>query len=199
MLWSQSTTQDLTSSRTCGRSVSRRGKYECCQSCCVYLDSDTFFVQVLMLGRKPYGKVKGGQVVTLLAEGVRLPQPENCPPDLWDILMLCWEYEPTDRPTFAKIVTMLTGKATGGFSRGKSVRTKKTIVQDQKLYQQVPIAVALSLTVNAHVESMFRLTSKRLRFCARRSVKLSPTPSLLHRLRGHRGSFESIQSHLSSN
>lgn len=32
--------------------------------------------------------------------GYRLPQPENCPQDVHDLMMKCWEEERTERPSF---------------------------------------------------------------------------------------------------
>eukprot|EP00036_Acanthoecidae_sp_10tr_P007115 CAMPEP_0182928524 /NCGR_PEP_ID=MMETSP0105_2-20130417/15629_1 /TAXON_ID=81532 ORGANISM="Acanthoeca-like sp., Strain 10tr" /NCGR_SAMPLE_ID=MMETSP0105_2 /ASSEMBLY_ACC=CAM_ASM_000205 /LENGTH=737 /DNA_ID=CAMNT_0025066529 /DNA_START=20 /DNA_END=2233 /DNA_ORIENTATION=- len=98
--------------------------------------------EVLMFGRKPYGKANGMQVVALLAENVRLPQPELCPQPLWDIIAQCWEYEPEKRPTFTEIVRKMgpmMGKSAAPPARGKSIRTKKMIVQDQMIYGKVDV------------------------------------------------------------
>lgn len=85
----------------------------------------------------PYKGMSAAVIVHYIREGTRLPQPEDCPEELWDLLWSCWDAERTKRPNFAKIVTTLTGRPTEGLSRGKSVRTKKTIMRDQQLYQQV--------------------------------------------------------------
>ena len=33
-----------------------------------------------------------------------MPPPTNCPPPVYDVMEKCWEYEPSNRPTFAKLL-----------------------------------------------------------------------------------------------
>lgn len=91
-----------------------------------------------MYGRRPYANVNAHALFDLLKEGVRLKQPESCSDELWGILLSCWQEEPGNRPKFEMIVHMLTGKPRAkGFSRGKTIRSKNTIIQDQQMYQNV--------------------------------------------------------------
>lgn len=42
----------------------------------------------------------GYQVIQKLDQGYRIPQPENCPQELYNIMLQCWNVEPQERPTF---------------------------------------------------------------------------------------------------
>ncbi len=37
----------------------------------------------------------------------RLPRPEACPADFYELILRCWAHDPGDRPTFAQLVTLL--------------------------------------------------------------------------------------------
>lgn len=42
----------------------------------------------------------GHQVIQLLDNGYRLPQPEKCPAPLYEMMLQCWNVEADARPTF---------------------------------------------------------------------------------------------------
>jgi len=39
-------------------------------------------------------------LLNYLERGYRHPQPENCPRDMYEIMLTCWEKTPEERPTF---------------------------------------------------------------------------------------------------
>jgi hypothetical protein len=41
-------------------------------------------------------------------EGYRLPKPEICPPQIYDLIFQCWNENPKDRPTMKDIHDKLT-------------------------------------------------------------------------------------------
>ena len=44
------------------------------------------------------------EILPALRSGVRLPQPAECPiVEMHRIMLRCWEFEPSDRPTFAEL------------------------------------------------------------------------------------------------
>lgn len=52
-------------------------------------------------------------------EGERLPRPEDCPQDVYNVMLQCWAHKPEDRPTFVALRDFLVevgqqaGKGTG--------------------------------------------------------------------------------------
>ena len=63
--------------------------------------------EILMLGIKPFQGVKNSEVIGKLEQGQRLSVPPTCPPRLYSILTQCWAYEPSKRPTFQQLKTVL--------------------------------------------------------------------------------------------
>ena len=47
------------------------------------------------------------QVIGKLENGERLPLPPGCPPNLYSVMRQCWAYEPSKRPTFQDLKTIM--------------------------------------------------------------------------------------------
>lgn len=47
------------------------------------------------------------EVMSSVQRGYRMPQPDNCPKDFYDIMMSCWKNKPEDRPTFDYMQSVL--------------------------------------------------------------------------------------------
>ena len=54
-------------------------------------------------------KVKGmlAEVFLTYTEGERLPMPKDCPPEMWNLILSCWNEDPKTRPTFSELAEML--------------------------------------------------------------------------------------------
>lgn len=39
-------------------------------------------------------------VVRSLERSYRMPRPEGCPAELYEVMMMCWKEKPEERPTF---------------------------------------------------------------------------------------------------
>ena len=63
--------------------------------------------ELLTRGNCPYSDVDNWDVVNYLKKGRRLAQPEYCPDDLYKIMLSCWHPTPENRPTFDKIITLI--------------------------------------------------------------------------------------------
>ncbi|KAL3867719.1 hypothetical protein ACJMK2_040583 [Sinanodonta woodiana] len=59
--------------------------------------------EILMYGIKPFQGVKNNDVIGKIEAGERLPMPPNCPPSLYNLMCVCWSYEPSKRPSFADL------------------------------------------------------------------------------------------------
>ncbi|XP_054894732.1 tyrosine-protein kinase Lck [Poeciliopsis prolifica] len=56
--------------------------------------------EIVTYGRIPYPGMSNPEVIQNLEQGYRMPAPENCPDELYDIMNECWRERPEERPTF---------------------------------------------------------------------------------------------------
>jgi ankyrin repeat protein len=64
----------------------------------------------LFTRQTPYAKLSAMEVgKKVLTENLRPPIPKNCPPDFAKLMQECWSETPAKRPTFGKILQVLTG------------------------------------------------------------------------------------------
>lgn len=47
------------------------------------------------------------EVIRALERGYRMPRPEHCPEELYNIMTRCWKNRPEERPTFEYIQSVL--------------------------------------------------------------------------------------------
>ncbi|KAG6459803.1 hypothetical protein O3G_MSEX011612 [Manduca sexta] len=63
--------------------------------------------EIVTLGSTPYPGLSAGDVMRKVREGHRLEKPEHCRRELYNIMYYCWEAEPSARPDFKEVVSML--------------------------------------------------------------------------------------------
>ncbi|NXR57325.1 FRK kinase, partial [Rhadina sibilatrix] len=63
--------------------------------------------EIITYGEMPYQGMLGHQVIQLLDNGYRLPQPEQCPAPLYEMMLQCWNAEADERPTFEALSEQL--------------------------------------------------------------------------------------------
>ncbi|KAL8623580.1 hypothetical protein ACOMHN_000185 [Nucella lapillus] len=63
--------------------------------------------EIIMYGVKPFQGVKNNDVIGKIEAGERLPLPKGCPLSLYNLMCVCWQYEPSKRPSFADLKTWL--------------------------------------------------------------------------------------------
>lgn len=51
--------------------------------------------------------MSNSEVMSSVQRGYRMPKPENCPTELYDIMSSCWKNKPEDRPTFDYMQSVL--------------------------------------------------------------------------------------------
>uniref|UniRef100_A0A7M4FVL6 Tyrosine-protein kinase n=1 Tax=Crocodylus porosus TaxID=8502 RepID=A0A7M4FVL6_CROPO len=64
-------------------------------------------MEIITYGRIPYPGMYNPDVIRALERGYRMPRTDNCPEELYDIMMRCWKNKPEDRPTFEYIQSVL--------------------------------------------------------------------------------------------
>lgn len=63
--------------------------------------------EILTYGRMPYPGMTKVEVMSSIQRGYRMPQPENCPTELYNIMLSCWRDKAEDRPTFDFLQSVL--------------------------------------------------------------------------------------------
>jgi len=63
--------------------------------------------EIMMFGVKPFHGVKNNDIISKVEEGERLPLPQDCPPGMYNLMCLCWSYEPSERPSISIVKTTL--------------------------------------------------------------------------------------------
>ncbi|KAL4714600.1 hypothetical protein ACJJTC_006646 [Scirpophaga incertulas] len=60
--------------------------------------------EMYTFGEEPWIGLNGSEILRLIMrEGQRLSAPSACPPDVYMLMMQCWDLNPKERPTFAGI------------------------------------------------------------------------------------------------
>nr|XP_034979541.1 tyrosine-protein kinase HCK isoform X2 [Zootoca vivipara] len=57
-------------------------------------------MEIITYGRTPYPGMSHQEVIRALERGYRMPRTEDCPEELYEVMMQCWKRKPEDRPTF---------------------------------------------------------------------------------------------------
>uniref|UniRef100_A0A671N002 Tyrosine-protein kinase n=1 Tax=Sinocyclocheilus anshuiensis TaxID=1608454 RepID=A0A671N002_9TELE len=63
--------------------------------------------EIITYGKNPYPGMSNSEVMSSVQRGYRMPRPENCPTELYEIMTSCWKSKPDDRPTFDYIQSVL--------------------------------------------------------------------------------------------
>ncbi|KAM7395484.1 hypothetical protein PAMA_006979 [Pampus argenteus] len=63
--------------------------------------------EIVTYGRIPYPGMTNPEVIRSLDRSYRMPCPDGCPKELYEIMMICWKQTPDDRPTFEFLQNIL--------------------------------------------------------------------------------------------
>ncbi|XP_042328571.1 tyrosine-protein kinase Fes/Fps isoform X2 [Sceloporus undulatus] len=63
--------------------------------------------EAFSLGATPYPNMSNQQTREAVERGLRLSAPDQCPQEVYQLMLRCWEYEPRSRPTFSTILQEL--------------------------------------------------------------------------------------------
>jgi serine/threonine protein kinase len=64
--------------------------------------------EILNPGKIPYARMDNYQVISKINDGYRMPTPRGCPPMIGRIMKACWHIDPSKRPSFLAITSLLT-------------------------------------------------------------------------------------------
>jgi Protein tyrosine kinase. len=59
--------------------------------------------EIATYGMSPYPGVDLTDVYHMLEKGYRMECPAGCPPKIYELMRQCWQWIPTERPTFQEI------------------------------------------------------------------------------------------------
>uniref|UniRef100_UPI00358F6B3B activated CDC42 kinase 1 n=1 Tax=Myxine glutinosa TaxID=7769 RepID=UPI00358F6B3B len=64
--------------------------------------------EMFTYGQEPWVGLNGSQILHKIdKEGERLPKPEDCPQDAYNVMLQCWAHKPDDRPSFLALKDFL--------------------------------------------------------------------------------------------
>ncbi|KAL8220309.1 UNVERIFIED_CONTAM: hypothetical protein K2H54_043531 [Gekko kuhli] len=63
--------------------------------------------EIITYGRIPYPGMTNPEVIQNLERGYRMPPPDNCPDELYKLMLQCWKDSPEQRPTFEYLKAVL--------------------------------------------------------------------------------------------
>lgn len=63
--------------------------------------------EIATLAEQPYQGMSNEQVLRFVMEGGLLDKPDNCPDMLFELMRMCWQYNPKMRPAFLEIISSL--------------------------------------------------------------------------------------------
>ncbi|XP_038655888.1 tyrosine-protein kinase Blk isoform X2 [Scyliorhinus canicula] len=63
--------------------------------------------EIVTFGRVPYPGMSNPEVIRNLDRDYRMPCPDHCPDELYDIMVSCWKKVPEERPTFEYLQSIL--------------------------------------------------------------------------------------------
>ncbi|XP_071944938.1 uncharacterized protein [Antedon mediterranea] len=59
--------------------------------------------EIITLGSPPYPDISLSDLTDKLIDGYRMPQPRQCPREVYEVMTKCWKAFPSQRPTFAEL------------------------------------------------------------------------------------------------
>ncbi|NXH10382.1 BLK kinase, partial [Bucco capensis] len=63
--------------------------------------------EIITYGRIPYPGMTNPEVIRNLERGYRMPCPDLCPLELYNVILRCWRSKPEERPTFEYLQSVL--------------------------------------------------------------------------------------------
>ena len=75
--------------------------------------------EIFTLGDDPYPSVPVEKLFAKLRKGHRMKRPPYAPPELYQIMLTCWQHVPEERPSFTELVEEIDGMITAKSCTGE--------------------------------------------------------------------------------
>uniref|UniRef100_A0A6Q2Y9P9 Tyrosine-protein kinase receptor n=1 Tax=Esox lucius TaxID=8010 RepID=A0A6Q2Y9P9_ESOLU len=113
--------------------------------------------EIATLAEQPYQGMSNEQVLHFVMEGGLLDKPDNCPDMLFELMRMCWQYNPKMRPSFLEIINSLKEELEPPFSEmsfffseeNKPPDTEELDMEVENM-ENVPLDPAPSLALDKH-------------------------------------------------
>lgn len=63
--------------------------------------------EVLVYGKQPWFEYSNSEVIQNVTQGKLLSPPENCQPEIYEIMKDCWKFDPSERTPISNILEKL--------------------------------------------------------------------------------------------
>ncbi|XP_056115157.1 insulin-like growth factor 1b receptor [Rhinichthys klamathensis goyatoka] len=109
--------------------------------------------EIATLAEQPYQGMSNEQVLRFVMEGGLLDKPDNCPDMLFELMRMCWQFNPKMRPSFLEIISSLKDDLEEGFKEtsffyseeNKPPDTEELDMENVGTMENVPLEPSSSL------------------------------------------------------
>ncbi|XP_016103496.1 insulin-like growth factor 1 receptor [Sinocyclocheilus grahami] len=109
--------------------------------------------EIATLAEQPYQGMSNEQVLRFVMEGGLLDKPDNCPDMLFELMRMCWQYNPKMRPSFQEIISSIKDDLEAGFKEtsffyseeNKPPDTEELDMENVGTMENVPLEPSSSL------------------------------------------------------
>ncbi|XP_075431372.1 insulin-like growth factor 1 receptor isoform X2 [Ascaphus truei] len=113
--------------------------------------------EIATLAEQPYQGMSNEQVLRFVMEGGLLEKPDNCPDMLFELMRLCWQYNPKMRPSFLEIISSIKDELDPGFrevsffysEENKPPDTEELDLEAENM-ENIPLDPSCSLQTSEH-------------------------------------------------
>ena len=84
-------------------------------------------------GKVPYPGLNNEQVMEKVTNGYRMTKPQDCPDEVYDLMMKCWDKNPKNRPSFEVLYKEIY-KLWAKLKRPESEQNQETELEEMNPY-----------------------------------------------------------------
>jgi serine/threonine protein kinase len=117
--------------------------------------------EIFTHGIKPFAELKNSEVIVRLESGERLAPPplSSCPTRLYRLMLNCWNFQPTERPTFAVLKHLLHEIGQEMNDEIQLAESLRAVSCEPKEVADLPLPIELKKAPNESLASQSRSNS----------------------------------------